>query len=134
MALHAFFAVSLMSSTTPFGELYWSQLNRPYLTDLVADQVRGGQISWALDELPMLLVLAAVFIQWTRSDEREARRIDRQLDREAHSAARADGELTAYNTYLAALAERDRRAAPPATPDGKPTANAPPGNGRRDRR
>jgi putative copper resistance protein D len=133
MALHAFFAVALMSSTTPFGESYWSQLDRPYLTDLVADQLRGGQISWALDELPMLLVLAAVFIQWIRSDEREARRIDRQLDREARVAARADGEFTAYNAYLAALAERDRRPAPPAGPDGKPTAKAPPGNGRHDR-
>jgi putative copper resistance protein D len=133
MALHAFFAVALMSSTTPFGESYWAQLNRPYLTDLVADQVRGGQISWALDELPMLLVLAAVFIQWIRSDEREARRVDRQLDREAHAAVPAAGELTAYNAYLAALAERDRRAAPPTSPDGKPTANAPPGSGRRDR-
>jgi putative copper resistance protein D len=132
MALHAFFAVALMSSTTPFGESYWSRLNRPYLTDLVADQVRGGQISWALDEVPMLLVLAAVFIQWIRSDEREARRIDRQLDREAHKAAPASGELTAYNAYLAALAERDRRAAPPAGPAGQPTG-APPGGGRRDR-
>jgi putative copper resistance protein D len=120
MALHAFFAVALMSSTTPFGESYWSQLNRPYLTDLVADQLRGGQISWALDELPMLLVLAAVFIQWMRSDEREARRIDRKLDREAQSAAATDGELTVYNAYLAALAERDRRAAPPAGPGGQP--------------
>ena len=132
MALHAFFAVALMSSTTAFGESYWSQLNRPYVTDLVADQVRGGQISWALDELPMLLVLAAVFVQWIRSDEREARRIDRQLDREAHATASAGGELTAYNAYLAELAERDRRAAPPADRGGKPTANAPPGNVGRD--
>jgi putative copper resistance protein D len=94
--------------------------------------VRGGQISWALDELPMLLVLAVVFVQWIRSDEREARRIDRQLDREAHATASAGGELTAYNAYLAELAERDRRAAPPADRGGKPTANAPPGNVGRD--
>lgn len=111
MALHAFFAVALMSSTTPFGESYWAQLDRPYATDLVADQVQGGQISWALDELPMLLVLAAVFVQWTRSDEREARRIDRQLDREDRAAAQAEGQLTAYNAYLAQLAERSRRSA-----------------------
>jgi putative copper resistance protein D len=128
MALHAFFAVALWHTTV--RRVVLVPADRPYVTDLVADQVRGGQISWALDELPMLLVLAAVFVQWIRSDEREARRIDRQLDREAHAAAPAHGELAAYNAYLAELAERDRRAAPPAGQGGSPTANAPPGSGR----
>jgi cytochrome c oxidase assembly factor CtaG/putative copper export protein len=111
MALHAFFAIALLSSTTPFGESYWAALDRPYSTDLVADQVRGAQISWVLDELPILLVLAAVFRQWVRADEREARRVDRRLDREDRTAAAggpADGELAAYNAYLAQLDELSR--------------------------
>jgi putative membrane protein/putative copper resistance protein D len=42
-------------------------------------------------------------MQWSRSDEREARRKDRKADRDG------DLELSDYNAYLAGLAARDVR-------------------------
>ena len=45
------------------------------------------------------MVLAAIFVQWYRTDEREAKRADRRADRDG------DAELAAYNDYLARLAD-----------------------------
>jgi putative copper resistance protein D len=42
-----------------------------------------------------------VAVQWSRSDDREARRRDRQADRDG------DAEREAYNTYLSKLPDRD---------------------------
>ena len=46
------------------------------------------------------LILA---VQWARSDDREARRLDRAADRDG------DAELEAYNAMLTGMAERDAR-------------------------
>ena len=40
-------------------------------------------------------------VQWSRSDDREARRVDRQADRDG------DADLNAYNAYLSRLTDRD---------------------------
>jgi cytochrome c oxidase assembly factor CtaG len=107
MPFHAFFSIAIMSSSTPLGGDFFSRLDRPYQTDLLADQDLGGSLSWALGELPILLVLLAVFVQWLRSDAREARRIDRREDRKAAG----ESDLDAYNRYLARLHAADERAA-----------------------
>jgi putative copper resistance protein D len=91
---HAFFSVALMSSKTVIAEQYWALINRPYRSDLLADQYLGGGISWAMGEVPLLLVFGALFVQWIRSDVREARRRDRAADRDG------DAELEAYNARL----------------------------------
>lgn len=107
MPFHAFFSIALMSSDRVLGESYWQSLDRPYRTDLLADQVTGGSLSWALGEIPIVLVLIAVFVQWVRSDTREARRTDRASDR--LTDAGEDDEHARYNAYLASLADDQRR-------------------------
>jgi putative copper resistance protein D len=107
LPFHAFFAVALMASDTVIGQSYWTQLDRPYRTDLLGDQYLGGGVSWAMGELPLVIVLAALFVQWYRSDSRDAARSDRAAVR---TAAAADGDtdaLEAYNAYLGRLAQRD---------------------------
>lgn len=104
MPFHAFFSIAIMSSSTPIGEEYYAQLSRPYQADLLADQDVGGSLSWALGELPIVIVLVAIFVQWVRSDAREARRLDRAADR---AEATGDSELAAYNRYLAGLHAHD---------------------------
>jgi len=42
-------------------------------------------------------------VQWTTSDEREARRRDRKADRDG------DAELEEYNAMLAKMADRDEQ-------------------------
>jgi hypothetical protein len=64
-------------------------------------------------------------IQWVRPDQREARRIDRQIDR-----GDAGDPLAANNDYLAGLHARDRRAACPRDTvhgDDAPCAQPPTG-------
>jgi cytochrome c oxidase assembly factor CtaG len=113
MPFHAFFSVAIMGGDTVLARSYFQALDRPYSTDLLGDQHLGGGIGWALGELPVLLVLGAVFVQWTRTDARDAARFDRDADRASRRAAAGntpvDDELSRYNTYLASLAERDRR-------------------------
>ncbi|HEX6445215.1 MAG TPA: cytochrome c oxidase assembly protein, partial [Streptosporangiales bacterium] len=90
MAMHAFFSVALMSYGKVIGAAYYAVLDRPWRTDLVADQHLGGGIGWAFGEIPVLLVLAALFVQWIRADRREAAAYDRMLDRQER-AEQANG-------------------------------------------
>jgi cytochrome c oxidase assembly factor CtaG len=113
MPFHAFFSVAIMGGDTVLARGYFRALDRPYSTNLLGDQHLGGGIGWALGELPVLLVLGAVFVQWTRTDARDAARFDRDADRASRRAASGntpvDDELSRYNAYLASLAERDGR-------------------------
>jgi len=113
MPFHAFFSVAIMGGDTVLARNYFQALHRPYSTDLIGDQHLGGGIGWALGELPVLLVLGAVFVQWTRTDAHEAARFDRDADRASRRAvsdnAPVDDELSRYNAYLASLAQRDVR-------------------------
>jgi putative copper resistance protein D len=110
--LHAFFSIAIMSDDSVLGESYWTQLHRPYQQNLLDDQHLAGSVSWALGEIPMLVVIAAIFVQWLRSDTREAERYDR---REARRSA-GDTELDAYNRYLARLHEADAERDAPRSP------------------
>lgn len=100
---HAFFAIAVMSSNTIFAGEYWKFLNRPYRTDLLADQYLGGGIAWAMGEIPLLLVMGAIFVQWYKSDRRESRRFDRA------ESNNEDRDLEAYNAYLASLNVHGKR-------------------------
>ncbi len=108
MSIHAFFSVALMSATTQIDGGYFATLQTPWITDLLADQNKGGAIGWAMGEIPILIALVATFIMWTREDAREARRIDRTAERMA--AMGQPDELAQYNKYLQELADRDGRA------------------------
>ena len=65
--------------------------------DLDHQQYLGGSITWALGEIPLLVVSIAHGFQWLRSDRREAKRFDRREERTG------DEELEAYNAMLAGL-------------------------------
>lgn len=101
LPLHAFFGVILMGTKSILGEKFYSNLALPWRIDLAADQHMGGAITWATGELPLLVVMIALVIQWSRSDERLARRQDRAADRDD------DADLAAYNAMLAKMAQLD---------------------------
>jgi putative copper resistance protein D len=100
LPFHAFFGVILMGMNTVVGERFYRSLDLPWITDLLADQRLGGGIAWSAGELPLLVVVVALLVQWSRQDEREARRRDRRAD--------ADGEteLAAYNAMLRKISDR----------------------------
>ncbi|MER6599082.1 cytochrome c oxidase assembly protein [Streptomyces rubiginosohelvolus] len=110
MPFHSWFSISLMSSTTLIGAGWWSRLDRPWVADALEDQYDAGAIAWATGDIPVLITTIILAIQWVRSDRREARRVDRQIDR-----GDAGDPLAAYNAYLAGLHARDRRPVPRET-------------------
>ena len=101
MAVHAFLAVVLMMGSQPLAPEWYGIVRPTWVTDPLADSLTGGQVAWALAEVPGLIVLIAIAMQWARSDDREATRRDRAADRDG------DLELDAYNARLAAYAKRD---------------------------
>ena len=103
LPLHAFFGVVLMSTKSVLGESFYKSLQLYWHTDLLGDQRLGGGIAWAAGEVPLVVVMIALLVQWTRSDRRTAKRLDRAADRDD------DAELAAYNAMLAELARRDAR-------------------------
>ncbi|MDF2980044.1 MAG: putative copper resistance transporter [Actinomycetospora sp.] len=112
--LHAFFGIAVMSSNEVIGSGFYQQLELPWV-DRLADQTTGGGLAWATGEVPMLIVLIALLVQWSRADERTARRDDRRADRDG------DRDLVAYNAMLHSLATTGRPASvgsPDAAEDG----------------
>jgi putative copper resistance protein D len=97
LALHALFAVVIMMGNTPLGIDWFGMVRPPWVPDPLDDTRFGGGVAWGLGEIPTLILLIALVIQWSRADDREARRIDRQADRDD------DAEMRAYNDYLAGL-------------------------------
>jgi putative copper resistance protein D len=97
MPFHAFFGVILMSMQTVIGRNFYQSLKLPWVGDLLTDQRLGGGIAWASGEIPVLLVLIALLVQWARADEREARRADRREE------ATGGADLAAYNAMLKQL-------------------------------
>ncbi|MBY8849458.1 bifunctional copper resistance protein CopD/cytochrome c oxidase assembly protein [Saccharothrix sp. MB29] len=94
MPFHAFFGIVLMSSQTVIGEDFYRSLALPWVPSLLEDQRLGGGIAWAAGEVPLVVVMGALLVQWARSDGREARRSDRRAD------ADGDADLAAYNAML----------------------------------
>jgi cytochrome c oxidase assembly factor CtaG/putative copper export protein len=101
LPLHAFFGVVLMGTKAVLGETFYRSLQLSWHTDLLGDQRLGGGIAWAAGEIPLVVVMIALLIQWRRSDQRTAKRLDRAADRDD------DADLAAYNAMLAELARRD---------------------------
>lgn len=102
LPLHAFFGVVLMGTQSVIAEGFYKSLQLPWHTDLLADQKLGGGIAWSAGEVPLVVVLLALLIQWNRSDRRTATRLDRAADRDE------DADLAAYNNMLAVLARQER--------------------------
>ncbi len=96
MPFHAFFGIAVMQSSTLMTTVFAHPMAAWGVRPL-ADQHTGGAIAWAFSEVPTLFVLGALFVQWSRDEERIARRTDRAADRDG------DAELAAYNAYLARI-------------------------------
>ncbi|GAA2340191.1 cytochrome c oxidase assembly protein [Streptomyces violaceusniger] len=101
MPFHAFFGIALMMASEPMVGAY----KHPPASlgiDALSDQTWAGGIAWAFSEIPSVIVLVALVYQWYKSEQRQARRIDRTADRDG------DQELAAYNAYLASLQSRSQ--------------------------
>ncbi|MFX0538636.1 cytochrome c oxidase assembly protein [Ornithinimicrobium sp. Y1847] len=103
LAAHAFFGLALMQGTWLLAPEFYKTIDVPWVDNLLLDQQLGGTIAWGIGELPTVVLMLMVAVDWMRRDAREATRSDRRAERDH------DAELTAYNERLKAIAERDRK-------------------------
>ena len=101
LSIHAFFAIALMQSASPIGNEWYSQVRPPWIDNPLNDTTTAGGIAWALGEVPTLLLMVIVAIQWSKDDSRRAKQFDRAADRDG------DALLNEYNKNLARLNQRD---------------------------
>ena len=94
---HAFFGIAMMMASGLVVS-FFAHPPPGWGVEPLRDQNVGGGIAWAFSEVPTILVLLALVVQWSRSSDREARRRDRAADRDG------DADLAAYNAYLQELA------------------------------
>lgn len=86
---HTVLGLTVMQSTDLLGGDWYPSLDLSWANPFDDQRLAGG-ILWAGGEFVTVAMLGALVIQWMKQAEREARRIDRALDRaEAEEAARA---------------------------------------------
>jgi putative copper resistance protein D len=102
MPFHAFFGIATMTMTSILGGTFYRGLDLPWLASLSDDQHLGGALAWGSSELPIIVVVVALVVQWARQDRRTAVRTDR------HADAHYDDDLDAYNAMLRQLAKNRR--------------------------
>jgi putative copper resistance protein D len=105
MAFHAFYGVSIMSSTSLYQADWFGNMGRSWGEGALADQRLGAGAMWGVGEIPTLLIALGVMVSWNRDDTRESKRKDRQADRDN------DAELHAYNEMFAQLKKQDEEIA-----------------------
>ncbi len=101
MTIHAFFGLVLMSGTGLLLADWFGAMGRTWGATPMEDQYLGGQIAWSVGELPNLVLMLVIAVQWSKSEERLSKRRDRNADRTG------DLELEEYNRMLAAQAQQD---------------------------
>lgn len=102
MPFHAFFGIATMTMTSVIGDSFYSKLDLPWLSSLLDDQHLGGAIAWGSSELPVIVVVIALVVQWARQDRKLATRTDR------HADANYGDDLDAYNAMLRELSNTRR--------------------------
>jgi hypothetical protein len=118
---HTVLGLTVMQSSGLIAGSYYQSLALPW-SNLHSDQQVAGGILWAGGEIVSVAMLAALVVQWMRHADREARRIDRALDRQealeraaARAAAAGDESADADDPVLAA----DLAALDEVEPDGR---------------
>jgi len=102
LGVHGFFSIVVMMGSQPLAQEWYGIVRPEWVTDPLRDTQLGGQVAWGISEIPMLFLVVMITLQWMKSDEREARRKDRQADRDGNA------ELEAYNAYLDRLNSRSK--------------------------
>ena len=59
----------------------------------------GGAFAWGVGEIPTIVIALIVVTQWSRSDDRERKRLDRASDRSRNK------DLEDYNQMLQRLTD-----------------------------
>lgn len=86
LPFHAFLGLTIMNQSDGIARGYYESLGRQWGPSVLADQQIAGGLLWAAGDVIGLLLFLALAIQWSRESDKEARRVDRDLDRRQQSA------------------------------------------------
>lgn len=86
MPFHAFLGLTIMGQQSLIAADWYLSSGRAWGPSPADDQAVAGGILWAAGELVSLMIFVALMVQWSRASAREAKRVDRALDR-AEAAA-----------------------------------------------
>jgi cytochrome c oxidase assembly factor CtaG len=106
---HTVLGLTIMQSRTLLGGDWYPNLHLAW-SNPWNDQVVAGGILWAGGEIVSVTMLGILVLQWIKQSEREAKRIDRALDR-AEAAEQAEAVTSATKIT-------DRTASVRPQPDG----------------
>ncbi|RMB59646.1 cytochrome c oxidase assembly protein [Tessaracoccus antarcticus] len=88
MPFHAFLGVTIMGSTRLIAEDWYLAFNRTWGFSPLEDQTWAGGLMWATGDITMFAAMFTIFLQWIKDSKREAKRVDRALDRRDALAAK----------------------------------------------
>lgn len=79
--IHILLGIPIMMTSSLFAADFYESLARDWGPSLLEDQHLGGAVLWGFGDIAAIALIGAFVQQWFASDERTARRTDRQLDR-----------------------------------------------------
>lgn len=106
MPFHAFLGVTIMGSSRLIAEEWYLAFERSWGLSPMKDQEWAGALMWATGDLTMFAAMITIFVQWVKDSNREAKRVDRALDRE--DARRARAETLGYDDTQRQSRKEDR--------------------------
>jgi putative copper resistance protein D len=90
LPFHAFLGLTIMNQSDGIARAYYESLNLQWGPGVEVDQQIAGGLLWAAGDVIGLLLFLALAVQWSKASDREARRIDRDLDRREQGAAQVE--------------------------------------------
>ncbi len=82
LPFHAFLGLTMMNQQQPIAVHYYEELARSWGPTLLEDQQLAGGLMWVSGDFIGLLLFMVLMIQWSKASDREAVRVDRELDRQ----------------------------------------------------
>jgi putative copper resistance protein D len=89
LPFHAFLGLTMMNQQQPIAAHYYEELARSWGPTLLEDQQLAGGLMWVSGDFIGLLLFMVLMIQWAKASDREAVRVDRELDRQESLAQQA---------------------------------------------
>lgn len=80
--MHILLGIPIMLMNEVLAEGFYLEVARTWGPTLLDDQAVGGGVLWGFGDVAAAALISAFVMQWYRSDERDARRTDRALDRQ----------------------------------------------------
>lgn len=82
LPFHAFLGVTMMNTQTPIALEHYENVLRDWGPSIVEDQQIAGGLLWAAGDIVGLVIFLTLMVQWSKASDREAVRVDRDLDRQ----------------------------------------------------